>query len=239
MPRGRDWVLVLVAVAAALVCVRLGVWQLSRLSARRAHNAEVRAARERAPLVVDSAVPVDSVAERRVVVQGVYDYDQERLWRGRLYQEVPGVHVLTPLRLSPQTAVLVDRGWVASPDAARIEPGEWRGPDSAVIEGIAVRMPRGRGDVDPGTIHDSLGYTLLPFAVQQVPQDRGPEAPREGEGGGGATARAARQPVPPPLPELNNGPHLGYAIQWFSFAIIVLIGTFALLRGPGRPQLPS
>jgi surfeit locus 1 family protein len=33
-----------------------------------------------------------------------------------------------------------------------------------------------------------------------------------------------------PPPELTNGPHLSYAIQWFSFAAIVLIGSFTLFR---------
>ena len=246
MPRGREWALVVVAIAAAAVCVRLGIWQLSRLGTRRAYNAEIRAARARPPLEISGAVPVESIADRRVRVRGVFDYEHERLWRGPMYQGIPGVHVLTPLLLAPDTAVLVDRGWVASADAARIELKEWRGPDSSVVEGIGVRLPRRRGDVDPAILDDSVAYTLLPFGVQEVPQSRGRGTPstggrtgKRGEGGEDRGSGGARQPIAEPPAELSNGPHLGYAIQWFSFALIVLIGTFALLRGSRRRQLPS
>jgi surfeit locus 1 family protein len=33
-----------------------------------------------------------------------------------------------------------------------------------------------------------------------------------------------------PPPALDDGPHLSYAIQWFSFAVIIVVGTGALLR---------
>jgi surfeit locus 1 family protein len=33
-----------------------------------------------------------------------------------------------------------------------------------------------------------------------------------------------------PPPALDDGPHLSYAVQWFSFALIIVVGTGALLR---------
>jgi len=50
-------------------------------------------------------------------------------------------------------------------------------------------------------------------------------------------AKGARRegalPRPPPAPELESGPHLAYAFQWFAFAAIAVVGGGILLfRGP-------
>lgn len=216
--RVRDYFFGAVALAFAATCVRLGFWQLERLAQRRARNAEVRAARERPVLeLTGRATPVDSVRHRRLRARGVYDYDHERLWRARSYEGAPGVSVITPLRLADGSAVLVDRGWVPSPDASHVDQGAYREGDSAVVEGLGMIAPRGRGDVDPRTLADSLPYPLLPFVLQQLPGDR----------------PTGRSPVRLPPPALDDGPHLAYAIQWFSFAAIVAVGTIALYRRRG------
>lgn len=219
--RGWDWALAGGAVIAAAVCVGLGVWQLDRLGQRRARNAEIRAARALPPLEVRAGVPAESIANRRVAARGVYDYERERLWRARPYQGTPGVHLITPLRLADGSAVLVDRGWVPSPDAARLDRTVLRGPDSASVLGLGVFLPRGLGDVNPHVLADSVPYRLLGFGIELVPA---------------ATPAPPGLPIAPPPPALGNGPHLGYAIQWFSFAVIVLIGTGALLRKSGGPR---
>src|SRR5437773_6994144 len=70
-----------------------------------------------------------------------------------------------------------------------------------------MSAPRARGDVDPERLKDSMPYRLLPFVIQQLPP-----------------STALNRPLPPglirwPAPELSDGPHLSYAVQWFSFAI--------------------
>ena len=37
-------------------------------------------------------------------------------------------------------------------------------------------------------------------------------------------------PIPLPLPDLTEGPHLSYAVQWFIFMTIALIGYPLVLR---------
>jgi surfeit locus 1 family protein len=227
MLRGRDWGLVVGAVVVASVCVRLGVWQLDRLAERRARNAEIGAARERPPLEIGGAgLPAGSVANRRVTARGVYDYDHERVWRGRTYQGMPGVHLVTPLRLADGSAVLVDRGFVPSPDAARIDLPSFRGPDSALVEGLGVALPRGRGDVDPARMQDSVPYPLARFGIQLRPSPSVSVRPRPS---------LSRPPIALEPSPLSNGPHLAYAVQWFSFAIIAVAGTAALLLRGGVP----
>ena len=214
----RDRVGLVVAFLVAAGCARLGVWQLDRLHQRRERNAVLFAARARPPLEVTGTLPADSARDRRLQARGVYDYGHERLWRARSYEGVPGVDLVTPLRLADGAAVLVDRGWAPSPDAYHVDQPAYREGDSAVVLGLGMLAPRGRGDLDPGRLRDSLPYPLLPFVLQQLPSD-GPAVP-------GSAALLIRWPIP----ALSDGPHLSYAIQWFSFAVIILVGSLALAR---------
>jgi len=201
--------LAVAAVVAATVCVGAGIWQLRRLDERRARNALIAARRALPPLELGrgGAVAMDSVRQRGVTAHGAYDFSAEQTWPGRSFQGTPGVALVTPLRLADGSAVLVDRGWVPSPDAYHVDGTLYREPDSATVVGLAVIPPRGRGDVN------TTGY--LPFVIQleapDPPVERG--LPRRW-----------------PLPALDDGSHLSYAIQWFSFAAIALVGTAALLR---------
>ncbi len=195
----RDVVGAIVALAIAIVCVRLGFWQLDRLGQRRARNATLAARLALPPLTVRQATSPDSARQRRLVARGVYDYAGELIGPGRSFDGTPGVALITPLRLADSSWVFVDRGWVPSPDARHVDQARYREPDSATVEGVGV-LP-------------AKGYPAAPFILQQ-------------------TGTAAIQGLPRrwPPPSLDDGPHLSYAIQWFSFAVIIVVGTVALLR---------
>jgi surfeit locus 1 family protein len=205
----RDVVAVVSAVLVAAVCVRLGIWQLDRLHQRRARNAALAARLALPLLTVTSSTPADSARERRVQARGVYDFTYELTWTGRSFEGTPGVALITLLRLADGSAVLVDRGWVPSPDAFHVDHAPYREPDTATVTGIALLLPRGRGDV----IVDGPRPDFLPFVIQLETPDPAAGLPRRW-----------------PLPAFDNGPHLSYAIQWFSFALIALVGTAVLIR---------
>ena len=214
----RDRVAFVGAVLIAGGCVAAGFWQLSRLRGRRAHNALVAAARARPELDLRAWLPLDSLRDRRLRARGVFDYARERLWHGRSYEGVPGVDFVTPLRLPDGSAVLVDRGWAPSPDGYHVDQVAYREGDSAIVVGLGMSAPRARGDVDPAALRDSLPYGVLPIVIQELP-----------------CSTALYRPLPPgltrwPLPELSDGPHLSYVVQWFSFAVIIVVGSLVLLR---------
>ena len=178
----------------------------------------VAAARARPELLLPLPLPVDSLRDRRLRAHGAYDYAGERLWHGRSYEGIPGVDFITPLRLSDGMAVLVDRGWAPSPDGYHVDQPAYREGDSAVVEGLGMAAPRGRGDVDPAALRDSLPYPLLSVVIQQLPP-----------------STTLHRPPPShltrwPLPALSDGPHLSYVVQWFSFAVIIVVGSLVLLR---------
>ncbi|HEU4631608.1 MAG TPA: SURF1 family protein [Gemmatimonadaceae bacterium] len=248
-----------IAVVFALVCIRLGVWQLSRLQQRRAANAVV-AARLDSAVTTPAQLPADTALARfrRVRLRGTYDYDHEIVLAGRSHDGSPGVNLLTPLRLPGRdTAVLVNRGWVYSPDALRVDAAHWREPADAVVTGFVetfhdpatgAALVSGQGRtlrwLDAGTIG-----SLLPYPVASYYVIASAAAPAD-------TTRASADgadvpPMPARLdpPALDEGSHLSYAIQWFAFAAIALAGTgvfwWSARRGrrvahaPPAPPLPQ
>ncbi len=220
----KDWLGAAIAVVVAAVFVRLGIWQLDRLHQRRARNAVVTARQSLPPVALTAAgVPLDSVRDRRVTATGTWDYARERVWGARTYEGVPGVAVLTPLKISSDAAVFVDRGWAPSADALHVDHAALREGDSAMVTGLAFAAPRGRGDVDPLKLVDSLPYHVAPFVIQAL------SSPSLRSGQARPTVRPSDL-VYWPAPELGDGPHLSYAIQWFAFAGIVMGGMAAILR---------
>lgn len=212
--RRRDLAGAIVALAIAAVFIRLGFWQLHRLAERKAQNAVIAAARAQPPVELpEHNFRADVVRDRRAHARGTYDYVHERVWKGRTYDGAPGVALLTPLRLADGSAVFVDRGWVPSPDAMHVDAIRYREGDSADVTGLALPAPRDRGDVDPPALQDSLPYAVLAIVIQlndsTTPHPTGLKRWRP--------------------PALDNGPHLSYAIQWFSFGAIVIIGVAVLL----------
>jgi surfeit locus 1 family protein len=130
----RSILLIITALIIAAACVRLGIWQLDRLTQRRIENARVAAGIAGAPISVD-AIGGDSTQSRaqRVELRGTYDFDHEVALINRSRDGAPGVNILTPLKITGRdTAVLVNRGWVYSPDGATIDLTRWREPVDAV-----------------------------------------------------------------------------------------------------------
>jgi len=218
-----------IAVVAAAVCARLGIWQLARNGERRAWNREVERRMSMPPLQLRSgvsAVPADSLAYRRASATGIFVFLDEVVERNRSLQGAPGVHVLTPLRLADGTAVLVNRGWTYAPDAMTADLRALREADTAVVDGVLF-PPVGRGAVVPDSLR--VGYPVLPLVLRR-------------------TTRTATQPANlalAPLPPRDAGPHLSYAVQWFAFATIALVGGTVLAtrsvpsRGGATPRSPA
>jgi surfeit locus 1 family protein len=217
---------------AAAVCVRLGVWQLSRLGERRLRNEFVRA-RLNFPVVPLATLPTDSsvVRFRRAEARGRYDYAHEFVLAGRSRDGSPGVHVVTPLlgAAGGDSAVLVNRGWIYSPDAATADLTGWREGDSATVRGFVEVFPAPGAGASRSASHPRA-YRWLDRAA--VARDAGyPIAPlvlvAQGDTTGMGASRIPARIAPPPLDE---GPHWNYAVQWFAFAVVALAGLGAFLR---------
>jgi len=237
--RPRTIVLVVAAVLLASVFVRLGFWQVSRYHERVAVN-RTRATRGAEPRIewtsAGTEVPSDTtgLVWRHVRVSGRYDRAREVVLRGRVFEGRPGVEVLTPLVVG-DAAILVLRGWLASPDALRVDlseswPTTWNDSATVTVQGTLIPDATGRAG-QPLTFESSGGeYLVLAGADLEIignslPYPLRPQIIRL-SGGGPDVAALEELPVAEP----GNGPHAGYAVQWFSFALISLVGTGILVR---------
>lgn len=208
----------LMGVVTAAVCARLGIWQLDRRAERRAWNAEVAARMAAPPLALETGIvtaPPDSLRYRRVQARGVFAFGDQRTESNKSLHGRPGVFVVTPLRFADGTGVLVQRGFAAAPDGMTVDAARLAEPESATVAGVLL-VPTGRLAVHPESV--GVGYPLLPLVIRRT-------KPSAGMPEGLAIA---------PMPALDAGPHLSYAIQWFAFAAIALVGGVVLARGGAR-----
>ncbi|HMA01672.1 MAG TPA: SURF1 family protein [Gemmatimonadaceae bacterium] len=231
----RNVVAAVLAIVTALIFSRLGVWQLQRLSERRAHNAAF-AARLKTPPVPLAQLPPDTPSAhwRLAIVRGSYDFDHEIVLSGRTHDGSPGVQILTPLHPdSGGAAVLVNRGWVYSPDAATVDLGKWDEPPHATVFGYVEDFVQGgRGmarlpshpnawtRLDGKGLSAAFPFPIAPYYL--VALDTMAESRR-------MNGVPSSTPVRLGLPVMDDGPHLNYAIQWFTFAVVALVGVGTLI----------
>lgn len=235
----RKWILTTILVfAGTALCVRLGIWQLDRLSQRRAFNAHYLAVRAESPLDLNRAGDQDllSLEYRQAWAEGQYDFENQVALRNQYNGSEYGYHLLTPLVLSGGTALLVDRGWI--PADGNENPSGWRQYDEDGIIKVSGILRRGYPKAELGGVMDptltpeqtrldtwnavnldriggQLPYALLPVYLQLDLQ---------------------AEDITPPIPfqpeiEITEGPHAGYAGQWFIFAALLFFGyPFIYLR---------
>lgn len=234
--------LFLTTIVAGLVCGSLGVWQLGRLMERRERNRLALEQRdlERVDLTLGSLS--GPVGYRPVRIQGVFDFDREFVIRGRLLRGTPGIQVVTPMRIAGQdTAVLVHRGFVPTPDAGRLgSDARYRESDSAGFEGVALATPD-EGDGAP--LKTSLGETWhrldltamrsrLPYPVASYYVIVAADSTRTSD----HTIKGRVLPIRIEPPALDWGPHLSYAIQWFLIGGAALGFGFVFVRRRTAPS---
>ena len=237
----------LLVLAAMAVMVRLGFWQLDRLAQRRARNAQIARQLALPPLdLTDAPLPADPnvLKNRRVTVRGQFDFTRQVALLYQNWMGTPGIHLVAPLRIEGSNrAVLVDRGWIPEAEAAPERWSQFDKPGTVVITGflqLSQPPPRGRTDgkavaspsfqnawyrIDIPALQAQMPYDLLPIYILQAPSDDdGTHLPYRSE----------------PSFDLSDGPHLGYAIQWFIFALILGGGYLRYIsskeqRTPGNP----
>ena len=215
----------LIGFAVSAGCVRLGVWQLDRLAQRRAWNDGVASRLAQPSLTLRSGLTTldrDSLQHRRVEAHGVFAFAEQRTEPNRSLQGVPGVYVVTPLRFSDGTGVLVERGFTYAPDGMTADLAALAEPDTTLVRGVLL-VPAGRLAIRPESV--ALGYPVFPLVIRRT------EEPAAG---------MPERLVTVALPALDEGPHLSYAIQWFSFAVIAGVGGVLLARRSGsRSPAPA
>lgn len=243
--RRPKWVLGhLIALGAVIVFVSMGFWQLRRLGERQDFNTLLLDRTTVDALAYDEALArygpdQEDLELRLVVVDGEYRRSEEVILLARSFNGLSGYHVLTPLYVGQSRAVLVDRGWVpidldqpgldefAPPQGSVTVTGvlrktETRGSFGPVIPvaGVVSQVPR----VDLARLDQQIAGALEPVYVQLVNQSPAPDG---------------TYPALVALPEPSEGPHRGYAVQWFLFAAVTAVGYPILLRRTAEASEPA
>ncbi len=237
-PFSRRWLpATLLVLVAAAVLARLGIWQLDRLAQRRALNARVSEQQAAPVLTLDkNAGNLDlySMEYRSVMVTGTYLPADEIVLRNQTWETdfgpELGVKLLTPLLIEgSNVAILVDRGWIPQADADPAARAKYAQAGTVTVRGQLRRtdldfnllrkpnptLSAGQdrldawNDLDLDRLDAQIGADLLPMYLQEFPQSEQTQPPYI---------------VLPELDPTDEGPHFGYALQWFSFAAVLLIG---------------
>jgi surfeit locus 1 family protein len=232
----RKWLIAtLLVFAGTALCIRLGIWQLDRLQQRRAFNAQFESARAEATLDLNQELPPDITAMewRSVKVVGKYDFANQVTLRNQYNGDQYGYHLWTPLLFGGH-AILVDRGWI--PADGNSAPADWRKYDESGTVNVSGQIRLGQEKPAYGGVADALpenGAKLeiwnnadLTHIIPQLPYPVLPVYIQP------ATDASDNEPPIPSQPEveITEGPHLGYALQWFTFATILFVGYPFYLR---------
>jgi surfeit locus 1 family protein len=218
------WWVVLLYLMFFMVLLALGFWQLERAAEKQQIIATFEQRIQLPPQPI--ATMIDKPAQhqyQRITTKGRYDTRYQFLLDNQFHQHRLGFHVLSAFK--PDTGVrwlLVDRGWVPA--------GRTRQQLPKLTSVIGQRALHGRlyipsskhfvlndkqdnpGDwpriiqkVDFAKQSQMLGHPLLPFVLRLSP--------------------SAPDGYVRDWPLINSPPskHKGYALQWFAFAIVLII----------------
>lgn len=228
----RRWIgFALFVIILAGVCGRLGLWQLHRLEHRLDRNKIIEKHLVADAVPLDSALPrtaaVDDDSEwTRVTATGRFDASKVVTVKFSTRDGAPGVDVVTPLVLADGTALLVDRGWMETENNVKKPTDLPAVPTGDVTVTGWLRPDNGAGD-DAVKVYDGQVRAISSKAQEPyvgVPLRHGylDLLQQQPAATGGLAAE--------PEPERGQGPHFFYALQWWFFALLAVVGYFYFAR---------
>ncbi len=223
----------------AALAWRLGVWQFNRLDDRRSSNDVIARNVAADPVPVSDVLAVGAgVAAtedwKRVTATGVYDPTATIVVRYQTREGKSGVDVVVPLRTVEGPVLLVDRGWMPAANRAA-DVGDVPEPPPGQVSVTGWVRQDGTGDstrVSEQSVR-SISSTAIAEALELEAYGGFIDLDTE-------TPSASEPLARTDLPDLSNGPHFFYGLQWWFFGLLASFGFFYLLydewRGPNRPK---
>lgn len=230
------WWTTLLVIVGIGVTIRLGFWQLDRNSSRQAEIRQLQTVQSLPELDLNSQprpINLSSMEYRLMKVTGQYDFEHQVVLRNQARSRMtgtdPGYALLTPLIMEDGSAVLVNRGWIPLEYNAPESWHQFDEPGTVTINGI-LRTSLEKGEmgsalVDPTLtpveshldfwnfanlprLQEQLPYPILNIYIQQAPGSDSESLPY----------RHIDQP------DTDPGDHMGFALTWFSFAGLLIVG---------------
>ena len=215
----------LLCLLGVVLMVNFSIWQFGRLSERREFNSEVR---QRSALETVNISELDlsdprAMQWRTAGAIGTYDPSEQVLILNRSQNGVAGLNIVTPLILDDGRAILVNRGFIglsATPPSAPLGTVRVLGTVQISEQRTSGQATQASGEqseffrLDIALLGEQIDYDLLPVALVAIASEPS-ESP-------------TIAPINPP--ELSQGPHLSYAIQWLIFSAAVIVGWVLAIR---------
>lgn len=219
-----------------LLTIRLGFWQLDRMDQKEEFNSHILSVQSMPELDLSgelNGIDLTTLEYRNATATGYFDFEHQVAVRNQVWTQPWGNEIgftlLTPLIMENGKGVLVQRGWIP---LVNDSPDSWRTFDQTVDDSIhgIIRLSLEKGEMGGGVpdptlspgqsglffwnyinidrIQQQLPYQVLPVYIQQAPESNENELPYKSI----------------PTLELTDGAHLGYALQWFFYALLLIVG---------------
>lgn len=179
------------------------------------------------PVSLEEVVSNPAVHEWKTVESlGTFDLKNQILLRNRYFEGVYGFELLTKFTDSQGRTFWVDCGWVKAGKNALTRPELPKIPEGEVL--ITGRL--------------RLDTSLPRGAFFAIPSNQSEGLVSKANAQSGSSTEnyyldliAGNDPlltpaVPAQLPELSDGPHMAYALQWVFFGGLVIYGRFLIRR---------
>jgi surfeit locus 1 family protein len=237
--RPNIW-MVIATLALLALCIKLGLWQYHKAIARQVMQEQLNArSNEPAESLSDkilystnSAKTLESLRFKRFKLTGEYQPQYQFLLDNQVENTVAGYHVYTPIKVDGTGLyVLINRGWVAKPAAVvgqiakppmiatplgkqnvqgdvSIPATKFFTLEATSKDSAAARNQHWQPvwqNLDLGRYAHAVPFKLLPFVVRL---DKN-------------SPSGFVRDWPPPGDRVHM--HLGYAYQWFGFALTLFV----------------
>jgi cytochrome oxidase assembly protein ShyY1 len=221
----------LVAVLMVIGCLWASQWQYHRGVDRQERNNQIEARADLPAISVSDAIDNAPANEwRKISAIGTFDATKQILLRNRYFEGKYGFEVLTAFQDKSGVLYWVDRGWVQAGASATIAPTLPALPQNEVrIEGrlrLDTSLPQGKFFAIPT---GKAGGLISEANAQSSNTELGINSKFYIDLLGGDQPELTPE-VAAALPELSDGPHFAYALQWIIFGGLVIYGRFLIRR---------
>lgn len=210
----------LMALVLVLLCLWAAQWQYQRGVDRHARNTLIQEQSQLPAIDInDLSANIQEFEWRQISLQGSFDDSNQILLRNRYNDGVYGFEQLT-LFLFDGKKIWVDRGWIKAGSDATIPPKLQPTQEQQVnITGrlrLDSSLPQGKFFAVTNDANRNL--------VSQLDARKGVQTEEFYVDLISSSDTTMNPDVPVELPELSDGPHMAYALQWVFFAGLVIYG---------------
>lgn len=215
----KNWLIFTILILIACgISIRLGIWQYQRHESRILYNQSLTQALEQEPIALNQ---IDNQASpwQKVFIEGSFDTQSQQLVRRKYFEGKLGFWVVAKFVTQDNRIVLVNRGFVPVSAAASVTP-DITAPNGStfMLEGFIQPLEPESEKASDIPLGQASAINREQFAITEDDYQYFIHQSNN-------EVLSAIKP-----PEISSGPHLAYSLQWFAFAVMIVIGWITITR---------